>query len=158
MKARCRQLNLVFRTQLSNPSVKQFVRFLMVGLASLVFDVSTFCLLIWMGANSVVAATGSYLGSIAVNYTLHALYTFRAGVGLNSGIRYLVLLAFQYLITISFVYGFDATIGSPLTGKLISLVPVTLIGFFLGRSHVFHRYEESVASQICEAEEDTNSG
>lgn len=124
--------------------LRQFARFIFVGLISLICDLSIFCFLIWsVGINSVAAASMAYAVSVSLNYLLHAVFTFRTEVGLGSGIKFGALLVWHYIVTVAFVYGFEAAIGSPFTGKVVSLIPVTLGGYFLGRTYVFRERGKS---------------
>jgi putative flippase GtrA len=117
----------------------RFGRFVVVGVVSAAVDLALVAALDAAGSPYPVAVTAGFVAGLAVNYWLHARYTFgvvpRGGAQLA---RFLTVVLLNYLLTLAVVGGLHGWLGVPVVlAKLASLPPVAVNGYLLSRSWVF---------------------
>lgn len=116
---------------------RRFLIYLAGGALSAAIDVGIFQALLLSGASLVVATSTGFFISLIVNYLFHAKFTFTTAARTASFGKYLVVVAFNYGIALSMVTLASSLLDSPLTGKILSLPMIALIGFFAGKHWIF---------------------
>jgi len=115
----------------------QFLVYITVGVLTALVDVGTMALLMKNGTMVQLATTSGFVLGLAVNYVLHAHFTFVTRIHWINALRFWVIVALNYCLTLMFVWaaqwiGLDA-----ITGKLASLPVVAITGFLLGKFWAF---------------------
>ncbi|MES2161690.1 MAG: GtrA family protein [Pseudomonadota bacterium] len=116
---------------------RQFLVFVAGGLLTALIDIGLMQLALRAGLPSLTAASLGFAAGLAVNYAFHARVTFARLSRRHSMLRYLVVVAVNYGLTLLLVALAQALLGSPLAGKLISLPVVAANGFLLSKFWVF---------------------
>jgi putative flippase GtrA len=116
---------------------RQFMVFLIGGGASALIDVGLMQLLIVNGANFVVATSAGFAAGLLFNYTFHARLTFPGPATRYAFLRYICVVAVNYLVTLACVGAAVAMLGSPLAGKIVALFIVPVSGFIFGKHWIF---------------------
>lgn len=113
-------MNRVLISQLMHdPTMRQFLRFIMIGVLNTAFGYAVFALLIWIGLPPQPALALAFVLGVMWNYFAHARYVFGAG-GLARVPHYVL----GYLV----VYGFNAlALKLLLSAGLASLVAQALL-------------------------------
>jgi putative flippase GtrA len=114
-------------------------RFLLVGGVSYLFDVGSLITLHGVLHMALpVATTMSYAATLAVNFGLNRAFAFRSG-GLfgRSLLRYLALLAVNYVVTVLLVTGLTAAGMSYVVAKTQATVMIAATNYFAYRWWVF---------------------
>ena len=112
----------------------QFGVYVCVGVLTALVDVGTMALLLHAGSSIQMATTCGFALGLAVNCVLHAHVTFAVRLQWAKVLRFGVIAAMNYGLTLMLVWvahklGLDA-----LTGKLASLPVVAIHGFLWGKS------------------------
>jgi putative flippase GtrA len=115
----------------------QLLKYLVGGGLSAVIDIGLLQGLLWLGAPLVVAVSAGFLGGLAFNFLFHAHLTFQRGAGRATFVRYLCVVAANYVLTLLCVSASVSLSGSPLPGKLLALVLVAANGYLLGKRWIF---------------------
>lgn len=115
----------------------QFTIYITGGVASAIVDIGMMQLLIHIGIDPIIAASGGFFVGLLANYAFHAKVTFRAVTSLSSFSRYIFVVAINYVLTIAFVSVSLMLLDTALIGKIASLPAVAVSGFFLGRYWIF---------------------
>lgn len=118
---------------------RQFLVYLGGGVLSALADIGLMQLLLGAGLPLVLATSAGFAAGLLVNYAFHARITFGQLAGRASFLRYLCVVAANYLLTLALVGAGQHLLGSPLAGKLLSLPLVALNGFLLGKFWIFKR-------------------
>jgi putative flippase GtrA len=116
---------------------QRFLIYLVGGALSAAIDVGIFQALLVYGASLVVATSTGFFISLVVNYLFHARFTFTSTARTASFGKYLVVVAFNYAMALGMVSLAASLLGSPLTGKILSLPVIAIIGFFAGKHWIF---------------------
>ena len=119
---------------------RQLAIFLIVGVASALLDVGLLAALLRVGVAFEIATTIAFFVALAFNYLSHAQVTFRAKRTLRSMMRYAVLVAVNYVLTLALVTLSHTWLDSVMIGKIASLPLVALMGFVGGRFWVFREF------------------
>jgi putative flippase GtrA len=115
----------------------QFVVFIAGGCLSALVDIGLMQLLIAFGTAPLAAASAGFLAGLAVNFAFHSRVTFGSVATPATFMRYLCVVALNYLLTIGMVALSVALAGNALAGKLASLPLVALNSYFLGKRWIF---------------------
>lgn len=107
------------------------------GVLSALTDITAMQLLILGGLNVYLATSLGFGAGLLVNYAFHASVTFKSGAGLGSFVRYLCVVALNYLLTMGCVALSVSLLGNPLPGKILSLPLIAAIGFLLSRAWIY---------------------
>jgi putative flippase GtrA len=118
-------------------SIRQFSIFALVGLVCAFLDIATMQALILHEFHPVAAASFGFAVGLCANFLLHSRITFQAGRGQSEFLRFIAVVAVNYLITVACVGLSTMVIGEPLAGKLLSLPLVAINGFLLSKHWVF---------------------
>ena len=116
---------------------RQFLIFIGGGLTSAVIDIGMLQFMLFAGANYIFAVTGGFLLGLLVNFIFHANLTFRSTMKLSIFLRFVFVVAINYLITIAFVSISFSMFENVLIGKIASLPVIAIIGFLSGKHWIF---------------------
>jgi len=116
---------------------RQFLIYLVGGVLSALADIGVMQLLLISQSPVVLAATAGFLSGLMVNYAFHARVTFRQLGSRGSFLRYLCVVAANYVLTIAVVSAAQHWFDNPIAGKIVSLPLVALNGFLLGKLWIF---------------------
>ncbi|WP_089957866.1 GtrA family protein [Limnohabitans sp. 2KL-3] len=125
------------RTWLGAVLQPQFLVYIAVGAFTALVDIGTMALLLKTGSPVQLATTAGFVLGLAVNYLLHTRFTFMARMGWQNALRFWVIVAVNYGLTLMFVWaalwlGFDA-----IAGKVASLPVLAIHGFLMGKFWAF---------------------
>lgn len=120
-------------------------RFLLVGGLSFVLDLGLLVLLHEVFGVALWAATPiAFIVSLVFNFLLQRAFTFRATNKKSiSAFKYLLLVAFNIVVTDLIVVGFDALGWSYVYGKTIATGLTTVWNYFLYRHWIFRRTSQA---------------
>lgn len=107
------------------------------GVLSALVDIGLMQALILGGVGVYLATSVGFAGGLLVNYAYHAKVTFKSATGLQSFVRYLCVVAMNYLLTLSFVALSLALVDNALAGKVLSLPVIAVIGFLLSKRWIY---------------------
>jgi putative flippase GtrA len=107
------------------------------GVLSALTDIGLMQLLISAGMGVYVATSLGFFGGLLFNYAFHARVTFKSAPGLQSFVRYLCVVAVNYLLTLAFVAVSLALLDNALVGKILSLPVIAAIGFLLSKRWIY---------------------
>jgi putative flippase GtrA len=113
-----------------------FLVYLIGGVLSAAIDVGLMQLLIACGTPQLLAVTVGFVAGFLFNYTFHARVTF-SHASRSAFVRYILLVAANYLLTMLIVMLAIRLAGSALAGKLVALPLVAANGYLLGKRWVF---------------------
>jgi putative flippase GtrA len=116
---------------------KQFLFFIGIGLLCAVIDISIAKLMVYAGVYYGTAVSVGFLSGLVANYALHAKVTFKAVSSGPTILKFAVVVAVNYLITMVFSSFSVQLTGDFLAGKVLSLPIVAVNGFLLSRYWVF---------------------
>lgn len=94
-------------------------------------------LLISSGVNYLFATSVGFFISFLVNYAYHAKLTFQSASSPSSFVKFCVVVALNYLITLACVYIAYTWFDALLAGKILSLPVIAVNGFLLGKFWIF---------------------
>lgn len=116
---------------------RQFLLYLAGGLASALIDVGLMQFLIYSGVDYVSATSAGFIAGLIFNYGYHATVTFTAPPSGRSMVRYLAVVAINYVFTLACVALSVHLLGMAVVGKLLSLPLVAINGYILGKRWIF---------------------
>lgn len=116
---------------------RQFLIFVAVGGLTALVDIGAMLLLLGIGASALLATTFGFALGLMVNYLFHVRMTFVACSTLRSVIRFLIVVAINYGLTVGFVLVAQWLGGSAVVGKVLSLPIVAINGFLFSKLWVF---------------------
>lgn len=116
---------------------RQFLLYLAGGVASALIDVGLMQFLIYSGVDYVSATSAGFIAGLVFNYGYHATVTFTAPPSGRSMVRYLAVVAINYVFTLACVALSVHLTGMAVVGKLLSLPLVAINGYILGKRWIF---------------------
>lgn len=116
---------------------KQFAFFVSVGLFCALIDISTAKLLVHAGVYYGAAVSAGFMLGLIANYLLHAKVTFQAASSSATIVKFAVVVAINYAITMLLSYVSVRLTGDFLAGKLASLPVIAVNGFLFSKYWVF---------------------
>lgn len=117
---------------------RQFVIFVVGGGASALVDVIVTWLMLTANTNDALAVTVGFISGVALNFIYHTRVTFSARFTAGSAVRFLIVLLFNYLLTLTIVFLLKNTMGvETLIGKIISLPVIAVSGYIASRFWIF---------------------
>jgi len=117
---------------------RQFVIFVVGGGASAVVDVIVTWMMLTANANDALAVTVGFISGVALNFIYHTRVTFSARFTVGSATRFLTVLLFNYVLTLTIVFILKNTMGvETLIGKIISLPVIAVSGYIASRFWIF---------------------
>lgn len=117
----------------------QLALYISGGVLCALIDVGLMQLLIVNHVDPLVATTAGFVTSLFINYAFHAKVTFKNIASPATFMRYVCVVALNYLITVGIVALSMYTTGVPLIGKLVSLPLIAINGFLLSKYWIFRR-------------------
>ncbi|MHB1010229.1 MAG: GtrA family protein [Propionibacteriaceae bacterium] len=117
--------------------------FLGVGVASASVDAGMFSLLYALGVAAPAASAIGFLSAFAVNYSGNRALVFRVVHSRKMLIRYVLLVALNFVLSTSIVAGLVAVSLQAHVAKLISMAVIALINYWLMSRWVFGMSESS---------------
>lgn len=117
--------------------LRQFGVYVAGGFLCAAIDIGVMQLLLLNGIPPIASSTVGFAAGLVVNYLYHSRVTFDQATSGASFVRYLVVVAMNYLLTIACVWLAVVVCDSPLTGKIVSLPIAAVNGFLLGRYWIF---------------------
>ena len=121
---------------LSRVSNNTFVGFLTIGVLTVLFNLATFQVLIWLGSSIYLATFFGNLVSIVVNYS-GLSGVFKAQKKIISAVKYLSTWVTYYFLTIGIVVVFINLSFTPLEARVTTLVILTPINYLAQKLIVF---------------------
>lgn len=120
-----------------NKILIQFIIFITVGASSALLDLYLLYLLNLSNINTSISITTAYICGSAFNYILHTLLTFNKKINKESILKYIIVLAINYCLTISIIFlllsfGFELIIA-----KIISIPIISIVGFALAKNWIY---------------------
>ncbi len=120
----------------------QFLVFVSGGVLCAVLDIGVMQLLIGAGVAYPLATTAGFATGLLINYAFHARLTFKARATPFNFLRFLCVVAVNYVLTMACVALAVTLLGDPapqsaLIGKLVSLPLVAVNGFLLSKYWIF---------------------
>ena len=115
----------------------RILTYLAGGVLSAAVDIGMMQALILAGVGVYLATSLGFGCGLLVNYAFHAKVTFKSATGLHSFVRYLCVVAMNYLLTLGCVAMGLALVGSPIVGKVLSLPVIAAIGFLLSKYWIY---------------------
>ena len=121
---------------------QQPVTYLVIGGMSAGVDLGLLILLKGaMGVGVVIAASASYIISMLFNFTANKIITFKAGLKdkySSQLMRYLVLAAINYVITVTSIWLFSGVLGiNYILVKVVILILLAVANFFLYKKIIY---------------------
>ena len=116
---------------------RQFLTFVAGGVLCAVIDVGLMQLLIAGGTDYRIATSAGFAAGLLVNYVYHAKVTFGAAATTFNFVRFMCVVALNYLLTIGCVHLAVVLGAGALAGKLVSLPLVAVNGFILSKYWTF---------------------
>lgn len=116
---------------------RQFLVFVSVGVACALVDIGLMQLLLHFGTAPVPAASAGFVAGLLLNFLLHMKVTFAANWSAGAAVRYAVVVAINYGITVGLVAASAHLLELPLAGKIVSLPVIAANGFVLSKHWVF---------------------
>lgn len=116
---------------------RQVLMFLLVGSSSALIDLGLFQLMLYNGASVRAATSLAFLTGLAFNFVCHARYTFTSSMDARTLLRFLCVVALNYLVTLALVSAAVALGAAPVAGKLVALLIVPFNSYFLGKHWIF---------------------
>jgi putative flippase GtrA len=119
------------------PVSAQFLVYVSGGVLCALIDVGLMKWLLSTGVGPFAAATTGFLAGLVVNYCFHAKVTFKNVTSAATFLRYLCVVAVNYLITLAMVAASLHLLGMPLVGKILSLPVIAVNGYILSKLWIF---------------------
>jgi len=116
---------------------RQFAVYISGGVLCALIDIGLMQLLIRAGAHFASATTAGFVAGLLVNYLFHTRVTFSSDATPANLVRYLCVVAVNYLLTMACVALSVQLLDAALPGKLLSLPLVALSGFVLGKYWIY---------------------
>jgi putative flippase GtrA len=108
-----------------------------VGLLSASLDIGVLQSLMVLGLDYRLATSAGFVVGMLFNYLCHLHITFHSPFSMISALRYAIVVALNYLLTLGLVMVSVTLWLHPLPGKLVALPVVALVGFVAGRTWIF---------------------
>ncbi len=89
------------------------------------------------GIFSLTAAAISFVVSLVFNFFAHAAFTFQASISVGTAFRYGCVVVLNLSLSLLCVWVLERAVGSPVAGKIISLVFVAANSYWLGRVWIY---------------------
>ncbi|GAA0415493.1 hypothetical protein GCM10009094_19720 [Massilia aurea] len=115
----------------------QFLVYVAGGVLTALIDIGLLQILVFKGVDPLLAASAGFAAGLCVNYAFHAKVTFNNVSTFAKLMRFLCVVALNYLMTLGFVAVAVALFQQPIIGKLVSLPFVAVNGYLLSKYWVF---------------------
>ena len=115
----------------------KFVVYVIVGSLSAIIDLTTLSILISLNTNQWLAVTVAFIAGFFFNVKAHALFTFESPLTSKSALRFTVVVAINYLLTLLIIETLITFSCSLITAKVVALPIIAVYGYLLGRHWAF---------------------
>jgi putative flippase GtrA len=116
---------------------RQLGLYLLIGVLCAALDVGFLSAMLSGGMNTTVAISLAFLVALLANYFAHSVFTFTTRPNRRSWVRYLIVVALNYLITLGFVSMSASVFHSIWPGKIVALAAVAVVGFVLSKKWIY---------------------
>jgi putative flippase GtrA len=124
----------------------QLIRYILVGLITVVVDVGGLYVLVQLGTSVYIAATISFAASLCVNFLLSRIWTFNARLNTPYQIvLYATLVLVNYLFTLAAINVAQHYHIGYLEGKIAAVVITTCWNFLLYKYVIFTKRRITLA-------------
>ncbi|TQQ17503.1 GtrA family protein [Vibrio cholerae] len=116
----------------------KFIIYILVGLVSSFID--TYSLYFFSSVNLSIDLSVSlaFILGLLSNYLMHSMITFKSGVAKNSFVKYLVVVAFNYLLTLILIkIMIDLLDIGLIMSKIITLPIISVVGFISSKLWIY---------------------
>lgn len=117
--------------------MRQFMIYLVVGVASAAIDIGTMQLLLLLETHYLIATSVGFAAGLTFNFLLHTTVTFKSIYSHGALARYLTVVLANYCLTLLAVSLFETWMQMPVLGKIISLPLVALNGYYLSKKWIY---------------------
>lgn len=122
-------------------SMRQFLKFGIVGLTNTCIDFFIYSLLVYCGAYPLLANVVSFTCGAFNSFYSNKNFTFKkedeSNFHKNINIRFIIINLITLLFSQVILWIALLTLGSPMSGKIISIFATFIIGFFMNKIFVF---------------------
>ena len=115
----------------------KFVVYVIVGSVSAIIDLLALNILDGLITKQWIAVTIAFVAGFIFNLKAHSLFTFVSPLTRISGIRFTVIAAINYFLTLAIIEILTTFSFGLITAKLISLPIIAASGYSLGRHWAF---------------------
>ena len=115
----------------------KFVVYVIVGSLSAIIDLTTLNILISLNTNQLVAVTVAFIAGLVFNIKAHALFTFASPLTNKSALKFIAVVAINYLLTLLIIETLITLSCSLITAKVVALPIIAVSGYLLGRHWTF---------------------
>jgi putative flippase GtrA len=116
---------------------RQLVLYLLIGALCAALDVGLLYAMLVRAVNTTVAISIAFVVALLVNYFAHSAFTFTTRPSPRSWVRYLIVVALNYLLTIGLVSMSASLLLSIWPGKIVALAAVAVVGFVLSKKWIY---------------------
>ena len=121
-------------------TLKEFMRFLVVGTANTALNVLLYSLCIYVGLSPPLSAVVAFVGLIPIHVKAHASFVFRSQLDISTVLKFSLSLAVSMslnvgLVTVFWVY----LLADPIPAQVLSIGPSVAINYLLLKLFVFSR-------------------
>jgi putative flippase GtrA len=116
---------------------RQLGLYLLIGVLCAGLDVGFLSTMLSGGINTTVAISLAFVVALLANYFAHSFFTFTSRPSTRSWVRYLIVVALNYLITLGFVLISVRLFLSIWPGKIVALAAAAIIGFVLSKRWIY---------------------
>lgn len=115
-----------------------FITYCLVGLASALIDVGGLKVLSeFYHVADLYAITIAYIMGMLCNYALHNILTFNVKMSKRSFVRYLIVVVFNYILSLLLISLLQITGISLILSKVITLPVISITGFILSKKWIY---------------------
>ncbi|MDI9408077.1 MAG: GtrA family protein [Candidatus Pacebacteria bacterium] len=118
-------------------NIRQFAVFILIGLLSALVDIGLLQLLIHFGYSPYWSTTVGFFVGFIVNFILHQNVTFSAQWGINTILKFTLVVLINYVLTLILIKFTLFWVSQILIGKILSLPIVAINGFVLSKYWIF---------------------
>jgi putative flippase GtrA len=127
---------------LDRQGATQFLIYLAGGVLCALVDIGVMQLMVRSGTAYQLATSAGFASGLLLNYAYHARLTFRSKASSTNFLRYMCVVAANYLLTLACVAAAVALLDikvatSSLIGKVVSLPIIAINGYLLGKYWIF---------------------
>jgi putative flippase GtrA len=115
----------------------RFATYVLGGVLSAATDIGLMQAAILAGVEVYAATSFGFVAGLLVNYTYHAKVTFDSAMDAATFFRYLCVTGLSYGLTLACVAASLSLVGNGLSGKILSLPVIAIIGFWLSKRWIF---------------------
>ena len=125
----------------SYSTLKEFMRFLVVGAANTTLNFLLYSLCIFVGLNPPLSAVVAFVGLIPIHLKAHASFVFRSQLDISTVLKSSLSLAISMGLNVGLVTVFWAyLLADPIPAQVLSIGPAVAANYMLLKFFVFSRF------------------